>query len=207
MTRAAHFLAALLLLPVAAACGGDSDYAPPAGGGPVIPDRNEQRLKQEAREKKEAGKRLEEGDGYWYVRPVEWRRQTRAYQDLIPFLDNAITETEDEGIYAELVWVTVIPAGSYLNQPFEDQIADFGRYLRARATGVQAYKMTEIDRKQAIHHSGMAKGGAIEARFDQYVVLSQTDLYTITFKLAVEHPLKERKRLIARVLDSWHWDT
>ncbi len=206
MTRLAHFLVALLLLPLAAACGGDSDYEPPPGGGPVIKDKSEQRRKQEAREKEAAGKLLEEGDGFWYVRPKEWRDRTRAFQDVIPFLDNAITETEDEGIYAELMYVTVLPGGPYLQEPFEDQVPDFGRYLRNLATDVDAKKMTEIDLKPAIHHTGMAKGGAIEAQLDQYVVLSGTNLYTITFKLDTERPAAERNRLIQRVLDSWHWD-
>jgi hypothetical protein len=206
MTGLARFLVALLLLPLAAACGGD-DYEPPPGGPPVIVDRDDQRRKREAKEKQAAGKLLQEGDGYWYVRPKDWRDRTRPYQDIIPFLDNAITEKGEQALYAELMYVTVLPGGPYLKEPLEDQTADFGRYLRGLATGVKNHKLTTIDRKQAVHHSGLSRGGAIEAQLDQYVVLSGDHLYTITFKLAVEHPKKERERLVQRILDTWHWDS
>lgn len=204
MNRLAHLLVALVLLPLVAACNGE-EYEPPPGGGPVIVDKDEQRRKQEARERREAGKLLQEGDGYWYVRPKGWRDRTRGFQDVIPFLDDAINERIENDLVAELVFITILPAGPYMNEPFEDQQATFGGHLRTIATDVTREKLTTIDRKQAIHHTGLAKGGAFAARLDQYVVLSNSRLYTITFKLDVDNPRKQRTRLINRILDSWHW--
>lgn len=205
MTRLVSFLVALVLLPLATACGGD-DYDPPPGGPPVIIDKDEQRRKKEAREKREAGKLLQEGDGYWYVRPKAWRNRTRAYLDIIPFLDDAISSREEAELYSELMFTTILPGGPYLGEPFEDQQADFGRHLRSRAEDVERHKLTTIDRKQAIHHSGLSKGGAYAAQLDQYVVLANDMLYTITFKLDLERPEKARARFIADILDTWHWE-
>jgi hypothetical protein len=205
MTRVAHFLVALLLLPLAAACGGD-EYQPPPGGGPVIVDKDEQRRKREAKEKREAGKLLQQGDGYWYVRPRAWRDRTRGYQDLIPFLDDAINERVDDELLAQVMFTTILPGGPYLDGPFEDQQGEFGRHMRRIATGVDRRKITTIDRKEAIHHTGIARGGAFEAQLDQFVVLNGIELYTITFKLDVDNSERQRERLIRSVLDSWHWE-
>lgn len=204
MRRISLLLAGLVLLPLPLACGGDSSYDPPDEK-PIIVDRDEQRRKKEAAEKREAGKRLQEGDGYWYVRPKAWENRTRGYQDVIPFLDDAISDRVEREIFAQVMFTTILPANPYLNEPLEDQQAEFGRHLRSVATDVERHKLTTVDRKDAVHHSGIARGGAYRAQLDQFVVISERKLYTITFKLDLDNPAKSRKKLIRDVLESWHW--
>lgn len=204
MKRISLLLAGLVLLPLPLACGGES-YEPPPNGGPKIVDEDAKRRKQEEAEKRAAGERLQEGDGYWYVRPKGWRDRTRGYADVIPFLDDAINERVDREIFAEVMFTTILPANPYQDEPLEDQQAGFGRHLRAIAVDVQRQKVTTIDRKETLHHTGIARGGAYRASLDQFVVISEESLYTITFKLDLVHPKRARERLIRRVLDSWHW--
>lgn len=208
MKRVAQVLVVLGLLLGPMSCDRDgTGYEPPPGGSPKIVDHDVQRRQQEARERREAGELLQEGDGYWYVRPKAWRNRTRAYQNLMPYLDSAMAERVDHELYADLMTVTLLPATRYLAEPLEDQQGTFARHLRGLATDVREHKVTMIDRKEAIHHSGTARQGAFAARLDQYVAISRDKLYVIMFKMATEEPQEERERLIQRVLDSWHWDT
>lgn len=204
MDRLPRVLALVALLLGAVSCGSDSDYKPPPGSHKFV-DHDAQRLAREAKEKREAGELLQEGDGYWYVRPKGWRNRTHAYQNFMPFLDSAAAERADREIFADVLTVTVLNAGPYVHEPLEDQQTAFARHLRTLATDVHDHKVVMIDHKIAVHHSGTARGGAFEARLDQYVTISWDQLYVIMFKTDVDVTDKAREHRIEKVLDSWHW--
>lgn len=178
-------------------------YTPLAG--PPTPDPQELA---EKRERRQAGERLVEGEGYWFVAPEGWHEARRKFRRTQERVDTAVqVDGAARDDYATSLTVWTAPAGGQLNAPVRRLGRIFAGHLSTFALGIETVPgRHRLDGKPAVLLRGQSRFGRRPTVLEQYVTTYGRRVYLVTFALEMTTPADERETLVRRVLRDWHWD-
>jgi len=162
----------------------------------------------EKRERRRAGARLMDGEGYWYVAPEGWHDASRKFRRTQERVDTAVqVDGAASDDYATSVTVWTAPAGGQLNAPLRRLGRIFAQHLTWFASGIETVPgRHRLDGEPAVLLHGQSRFGRRPATLDQYVVSWGRRVYLVTFALETATSAAERESLVRRVFRSWHWD-
>lgn len=205
-SRRSWVAVAALAATVLAGCADDD---PPPDYRPLPSGRSTQdaETRAENRMRREAGVRLMEGDGYWYVAPEGWRDATRRFRKIQKQLDTAAQAgVPAPGEHEDSVGIWTTPVVGRLDVELPRLAALFAKQLGTYALGVERVKgRHRIDRHPAAKLVGQARFGARPAVIEQYVTVAHRHIYVITFSLAADRTDEQQDAVVDQILGTWHW--
>ena len=143
------------------------------------------------------------GDSYRYSSPEGWVDITKQVAQSENTVDTAAGQSlKDVDTVRENLNTVTVPAPLLTIDDYE---AIAAVKLAFMVKDLDVYAQTEIAGRPAAHVGGPANTGGTTFFFEQYAVLEDGELHTISFATELDRPEAERRDLIDSVLASWQW--